>query len=189
MNTWPCSFGQYCWSSIAHINTRKLNSFIFVICASLTSSLFSLFIPYILWICLMSHVSLVSWMSITHYYGISLTLHMTCQLFNQICSFVHRFHGLQHFILLSLTLTLPGGYKVSTKQNHGASFSPYFSADQDEFWYSFETIMLNIVILFLSEILWNKGNNYCFTNYSRKLMLACTQTFMNQFSSNFYDDK
>ena len=31
--------------------------------------------------------------------------------------------NLNHFILLSLTLTFPGGYKVNTKQNLSASFS------------------------------------------------------------------
>ena len=34
--------------------------------------------------------------------------------------------GFYHFIPLSLTLTLPGGHKVSTKQNLLASFSHTF---------------------------------------------------------------
>ena len=33
-----------------------------------------------------------------------------------------------HFILLSLTLTLPGGHKVSAKRNLLASFSSVFSS-------------------------------------------------------------
>ena len=37
-----------------------------------------------------------------------------------------------HFIPLSLTLTLPGGHKVSTKQSLLASFFCMLSADQDE---------------------------------------------------------
>ena len=48
-----------------------------------------------------------------------------------------------HFMPLSLTLTLPGAHKVSTKQILLASFSPtlfHFSSDQDEMWCCDEAI-------------------------------------------------
>ena len=39
-----------------------------------------------------------------------------------------------HFIPLSLTLTLPEGHKVSTKQNLLLHFLSHFSSDWDEIW-------------------------------------------------------
>ena len=37
-----------------------------------------------------------------------------------------------YFISLSLTLTVPGGHKVSAKRNLLASFSPMFPSDHDK---------------------------------------------------------
>ena len=53
----------------------------------------------------------------------TLTLKVTRKLFNQMLSYLPYFIG-TIFILLSLTLTLPGSHKVSIKQNLLASFSP-----------------------------------------------------------------
>ena len=53
-----------------------------------------------------------------------LLLDMTCKLLNQIFSYVPYVQVQAPFIPLLLTLTLPGGHKVSSKQNLLASFSP-----------------------------------------------------------------
>ena len=37
-----------------------------------------------------------------------------------------------HFILSSLTFTLPGGHKVAQSKTYWLHFLPHFSADQDE---------------------------------------------------------
>ena len=47
-----------------------------------------------------------------------------------------------HFILLSVTMTLIGGQKVSRKQNLLASFSAHFSTDQDEIGCGIEAIQV-----------------------------------------------
>ena len=64
-----------------------------------------------------------------------LTLDITHKLLNQF-SFIPAMLidtiVFYHLIPLSLILTLPGGHKVSAKQNLLASFSPTFSPDQDE---------------------------------------------------------
>ena len=49
---------------------------------------------------------------------------------------------LYHFVPLSLSLTLPGGHKVSLKQNLLASFLLHFAADQDEIRYGVEVIQV-----------------------------------------------
>ena len=50
---------------------------------------------------------------------------------------------LNHFIPLSVTLTLPGDHNFSAKQNLLPSFFPaHFSADRDERKYAVETIQV-----------------------------------------------
>ena len=44
---------------------------------------------------------------------------------------------------------------------------------------------VNIQIVFLSEVFWNTGNNYYFTDSVQKnVTLACIRRFINQFGSN-----
>ena len=56
------------------------------------------------------------------------TFQPNCFISAMLLGIVHFYH----FLPLSLTLTLPGGHKVSTKQNLLASFLTHFSADQGE---------------------------------------------------------
>ena len=69
-----------------------------------------------------------------------------------------------HFIKLSLTSTLPGGHKVSTKQNLLVSFSHTLSSDEDEICCGDEEFNLNILRLLLSKICGNKRNRCCYTD-------------------------
>ena len=89
------------------------------------------------------------------------------------------------FMRLTLTLSLPAGHKVSTKQNLLASFSPTFFiwSGWNIIWYGDSSWTISDYVF--SKIYWNKGNNCCFTDCIKKyLMLACIQMFMNGFNSN-----
>ena len=57
-----------------------------------------------------------------------------------------------HFVPLSLTLTLPGGDKVSAKQNLLASFIRMLSSDQDEIFCDDEAIQDEDLKQLLSKI-------------------------------------
>ena len=76
-----------------------------------------------------------------------------------------------HFIPLSLTLTLPGGHKVSTKQNLLLRFHTCFLSDQDEIWCGDEAIQAEDPETILSNIY---GNKLLFYRLCPKnLTLAC----------------
>ena len=66
-----------------------------------------------------------------------------------------------HFTLLSLTLTLPGGLKVSTKQSQLASFSCTLFNWSGWILSGFEAFQVEHPDTILSEICWRKGNNCC----------------------------
>ena len=61
-------------------------------------------------------------------------------------------YGFYHFIPLSVTLTLAGGHKVSTKQNLLASFSYTSQLNGIKFGVVMKQFKLNILRLLLSEI-------------------------------------
>ena len=62
-----------------------------------------------------------------------------------------------HFVLLSLTLTVPGGLKVSAKQGLLASFS-HFYVIKTKFNVVIKQFKVNILRTLLSKIYRNKGN-------------------------------
>ena len=72
-------------------------------------------------------------------------LDITLKLFDQILFIPAMLIGtidLNHFIPLPLTLTLPGGHKISTQQNVWLHFltHTHFLSDQDEIWCGDEAI-------------------------------------------------
>ena len=84
-----------------------------------------------------------------------------------------------HVILLSLTMIVPGGHKVSVNQNVLASFSRTLFI-----WSGWNLMWWHILKLVLSTIYWNKGNNSCFTCCVKKIKtLACIWMCINGFDS------
>ena len=74
-----------------------------------------------------------------------------------------------HFIPLSLALTLPGGHKVSAKQNVLASFFLHtFHLIRMEFDAVMKHFKMNILRLLLIRIFLNRGKNCCFTGHIKK---------------------
>ena len=76
-----------------------------------------------------------------------------------------------HFILLSLTLTLPVGYMVSTKQNLLASLSHTFHLIRIEFVVVMKQFKLNMLRLLSRRFYSDKGSNCCFTDCFKKMMI------------------
>ena len=70
-----------------------------------------------------------------------------------------------HFIPLSVAFTLAGVTRSVESRTSWLHFLTHFSTDQDKIWYLLNQFKLHILILFLSEIYWNKGNNCCFTDH------------------------
>ena len=75
-----------------------------------------------------------------------------------------------YFIPFRLSLTLPGGHKVSAKQNQLASFSSHtFHLIRLKFDAVMKQFNVNILRLLLSEIYRNRWNNCCFTDCVKKI--------------------
>ena len=90
-----------------------------------------------------------------------------------------------HSIPLCMTLTMAGGHKVSAKQNLLASSScTFFCWSEWKFDMVLKQFKLNVLILNLSEILWNKENNCQFTDSVKTLTLTCIQTVIDQIGSH-----
>ena len=106
--------------------------------------------------------------------------------------FIHTCHAytigtidLQHFIPLSVILTLPGCHKVSAKQNLLASFSHTMQLNEIKSALMMKQFKLNILIPLLDEVCVTKGYNCCFTDCIKKQKpLACIWVFLNWFSLN-----
>ena len=92
---------------------------------------------------------------------------------------VYRNHWL---VVLYTTLTVAVSHNDGMKQKPaGFIFSHTSQLNRMKVEVVLMQVKLNILILLLSEICWNKGNNDCFTVYVRKLTLACIWMFMNRF--------
>ena len=89
---------------------------------------------------------LASWHACQPSYIIkALTLDVMGMLLNQIFFIPAMLIGINDIYSLiphSVTLTLAGFYKVSAMKNLLASFSHYFSSDQDEIWCDVEAVWL-----------------------------------------------
>ena len=95
------------------------------------------------------------------------------------------------FVVISLTLTLPRGHNVSTKQNLSASFSPtlfIWSGWNLMRWWSNPGWTSWCYFCLKRKKKRNKGNNCCCTDCIKKaLTLACIQMLTSRFDSNLVD--
>ena len=99
----------------------------------------------------------------------TLSFNITCKLSTKFCHTCHacRHHCLFHFIPLSLTVTLHGGYKVSTKQNLLASFSHtlFIRSGWNLMWlWNNLTWISRDYWNKKTRDYWNKKNDSCFTD-------------------------
>ena len=85
-----------------------------------------------------------------------------------------------HFTPCSLTLTLPGGHKVSKNQNLLASFSPtLINRSGWKLVWCWSNLSEHPDTIFEWDLM-NQGNNRCFTD-----CIKCIPMFVNGFDSNF----
>ena len=90
-----------------------------------------------------------------------------------------------HFIPLSLTLTVPGGHKVSAKQYLLASFSPtpFIWSGWNLMWWSSNSGWTSWDY-FQVRLIRTREITAILLTVSKKLSLACFGMFMNRFDSN-----
>ena len=110
-----------------------------------------------IWMYVLSHSCLSSWLAEPSILAKTLTLDITCELLNVIF-FTPAMHigsiDFNHFVPLSLTLTFPGGHKVSGKQKHLVFiFMQSFQLIRMKFDIALKQFKLNILMLLLSEII------------------------------------
>ena len=109
-----------------------------------------------------------------HLFYVAKTLDITRKVLNQIFSYLPSamltcIIDIYHFILLSLTLTLPWGHKVSAEQNLLASFSHTFHLIRMKVTVVMKQFNLNITRLLSRQIYRNETDNCCFTDCVKKL--------------------